>query len=64
VLNLMSANPGMRWDIETTRKTIGYVPQDGAAPVLSQAQHDGAALTRRTIAMIEAAKDWVRDTKW
>lgn len=64
VLNLMSANPGMRWDIETTRKTIGYVPQDGTAPVLSQAQQNGAALTRRTVAMIEAAKDWVRDTKW
>jgi dTDP-4-dehydrorhamnose reductase len=33
VLNLMSANPGMRWDIDTTRQTIGYVPQDGAVPV-------------------------------
>jgi hypothetical protein len=29
VLNLMSAKPGMRWDIEETRKTIGYMPQDG-----------------------------------
>jgi hypothetical protein len=25
----MSANPGMRWDIDTTRRTIGYLPQDG-----------------------------------
>lgn len=33
VLNPMSANPGMRWDIETTRRATGYVPQDGAAPV-------------------------------
>jgi NAD+ dependent glucose-6-phosphate dehydrogenase len=64
VLNLMSDNPGMRWDIETTRRTIGYAPQDGAAPVPTQTQQDGAALTRRTVAMIEAAKDWVRDTKW
>ena len=32
VLNLMSDNPGMRWDIETTKRTIGYAPQDGAAP--------------------------------
>ena len=31
VLNLMSDNPGMRWDIETTRRTIGYAPQDGVA---------------------------------
>lgn len=34
VLNLMSANPGMRWDIEETGKVIGYRPQDGAAPVI------------------------------
>lgn len=29
VLNLMSANPGMRWDIDKTRHVIGYLPQDG-----------------------------------
>jgi NAD+ dependent glucose-6-phosphate dehydrogenase len=36
VLNLMSDNPGMRWDIETTRRTIGYAPQDGAVAVLTE----------------------------
>ena len=36
VLNLMSDNPGMRWDIENTKRTIGSAPQDGAAPVLTQ----------------------------
>ena len=36
VLNLMSDNPGMRWDIATTKRTIGYAPQDGAAPVLTE----------------------------
>ncbi len=36
VLNLMSDNPGMRWDIETTKRTIGYAPQDGAAPALTE----------------------------
>ena len=29
-LNLMSNNPGMRWDITETTKTIGYEPQDGS----------------------------------
>jgi NAD+ dependent glucose-6-phosphate dehydrogenase len=29
VLNLMSDNPGMRWDIDETRRVIGYQPQDG-----------------------------------
>jgi NAD+ dependent glucose-6-phosphate dehydrogenase len=37
VLNLMSDNPGMRWDIETTKRTIGYAPTDGAVPVLTEA---------------------------
>lgn len=29
-LNLMSDNPGMRWDIEETKDVIGYTPMDGA----------------------------------
>src|SRR5437588_763486 len=29
ILNGMSANSGMRWDIETTRRLVGYEPQDG-----------------------------------
>lgn len=28
ILNLMSDNVGMRWDIETTKRVIGYAPQD------------------------------------
>ncbi len=31
VLNLMSDNPGMRWDLEPTKNTIGYRPEDGWA---------------------------------
>lgn len=29
-LNLMSDNPGMRWDISETKRAIGYRPQDGS----------------------------------
>jgi len=29
ILNLMSDNPGMRWDIQPTKTLIGYEPQDG-----------------------------------
>jgi NAD+ dependent glucose-6-phosphate dehydrogenase len=29
-LNLMSDNPGMRWDIAETKRVIGYDPQDGS----------------------------------
>jgi len=35
VLNLMSDNPGMRWDIDETRKVIGYAPQDGHATIIT-----------------------------
>jgi nucleoside-diphosphate-sugar epimerase len=29
ILNLMSDNPGMRWDLDETRRVIGYAPSDG-----------------------------------
>jgi NAD+ dependent glucose-6-phosphate dehydrogenase len=35
VLNLMSNNPGMRWDIDETRRVVGYAPQDGHSAVLT-----------------------------
>jgi NAD+ dependent glucose-6-phosphate dehydrogenase len=48
VLNLMSNNPGMRWDIETTKQAIGYTPRDGAAPVVTETierdEHSGQDL--------------------
>ena len=34
VLNLMSDNPGMRWDINETKRVIGYAPEDGSAAVV------------------------------
>ena len=36
VLTLMSDNPGMRWDIQTTEWTIGCAPQDGGPPVVTE----------------------------
>lgn len=29
IVNGMSANPGMRWDLDHTRRMVGYEPQDG-----------------------------------
>lgn len=49
ILNLVSDNPGMRWDLEHTRKTIGYEPKDGA-PIVMEAQNkadDAAAQSLR-----------------
>jgi len=31
ILNGMSANTGMRWDIEPTKRLVGYVPEDDVA---------------------------------
>lgn len=35
IVNLVSDNPGMRWDLEHTRQVIGYRPQDGHAVVVT-----------------------------
>ncbi len=48
VLNLMSDNPGMRWDIKTTEKVIGYAPKDGAAPSLTDAARQGEETAKAT----------------
>jgi nucleoside-diphosphate-sugar epimerase len=37
VVNLESNNAGMRWDIEHTKKVIGYVPEDNVTPVVTDA---------------------------
>ena len=41
VYNLVSNNPGMRWEIETLSHDLGFVPQDGAAmdvPLIQRAK--------------------------
>ena len=35
ILNLVSNNPGMPWDLTHTREVLGFTPQDGFAPDLS-----------------------------
>jgi uronate dehydrogenase len=64
VLNLMSDNPGMRWDIETTKRTIGYAPLDGAAPVVTDAieQDEREALDLRR--MVERLDEVLQERRW
>ncbi len=45
VLNLMSDNPGMPWDIDATRRVIGYQPRDGHAAI----DTDGQALRSKAL---------------
>jgi NAD+ dependent glucose-6-phosphate dehydrogenase len=40
VVNLVSNNLGMRWDLEHTRQIIGYVPLDTVAPVVTDATRE------------------------
>ncbi len=49
VVNLVSNNVGMRWDIAHTRAVIGYVPRDTASPVITEATRrmDAEARARR-----------------
>lgn len=47
ILNLMSDNPGMRWDIEQTRHVIGYVPRDGHLAVTTPSIEEEERLARR-----------------
>lgn len=63
VLNLMSDNPGMRWDIETTRRVIGYAPRDGAPASITPEQEVGARATQRTRELIESADAWLNTTR-
>ena len=46
VVNLVSNNVGMRWDIEHTRKVLGYVPLDTATPVIDAAAREADRLAR------------------
>jgi hypothetical protein len=64
VLNLMSDNPGMRWDIETTKRTIGYAPRDGAAPIVTEAieQDERGALDLRR--MVERLDEVQQERRW
>jgi NAD+ dependent glucose-6-phosphate dehydrogenase len=57
ILNVMSANPGMRWDIESTRRLIGYQPQDGHIAI-------NAPDNEETEQMAGAARDVIERLNW
>jgi len=46
VLNLMSDNPGMRWDLEQARQVIGYAPRDGHLAISTPAIEEHEQLAR------------------
>lgn len=64
VLNLMSDNPGMRWDIDATRQAIGYVPRDGAAAVTTDAMAEDEAALQAARAVIERLDALAHSRRW
>lgn len=64
VLNLMSDNPAMRWDIETTRRTIGYAPRDGHVAVATDAIAEGEATARATRTLAAQIYDIDHAQRW
>jgi NAD+ dependent glucose-6-phosphate dehydrogenase len=53
VLNVMSANPGMRWDIEHTRSVIGYVPKDRHVAVSTPEIEEAERLARLELELVD-----------
>jgi NAD+ dependent glucose-6-phosphate dehydrogenase len=64
VLNLMSDNPGMRWDIGATKRAIGYAPRDGAAPVLDDEGRGGQETARLTRELEERLRKLDESRRW
>ncbi len=64
VLNLMSGNPGMRWDIETTKRVIGYAPQDGAAAVLTPEIAAATKAAEGAHGLVEQTQGYVLTQRW
>ena len=53
VLNLMSNNDGMRWDIEQTRRVIGYLPRDAHRAVSTHAILEQEQVARLRLELAE-----------
>lgn len=64
VLNLMSANAGMRWDMEPTRTAIGYVPLDRATPRETPDERAHTEASRLARGLIETTESFIQERRW
>jgi NAD+ dependent glucose-6-phosphate dehydrogenase len=64
VLNLVSDNDGMRWDLAPARETIGYVPQDSSQPVVTDEIASTQDTARKGRALIDSTQAWLMDRRW
>jgi hypothetical protein len=60
----MSDNPGMRWDIETTKRVIGYAPRDGQAAVTDEQVREAQETARLTRELAEQLTRLDQARRW
>lgn len=64
VLNLMSRNPGMRWDIDTTERVLGWKALDGAPATTTPEIDAGEAMAAQSRAMQNGLDMMDQERKW
>lgn len=64
VYNLVSNNPGMRWDLEPLRCDLGFVPRDGEPVRVPTAQRIKAALAWLRDSALPALGERVAGRRW
>jgi NAD+ dependent glucose-6-phosphate dehydrogenase len=64
VLNLMSRNDGMRWDLDATRAAIGYEPADHWTPIEPEAMRAQTASALHARRLIDATDGFLHEQKW
>ncbi len=64
VLNLMSDNPGMRWDLAATRAAIGYAPKDGHRAEVDDAMRRTEAMAAQAWGLAGQLGDFARERGW
>lgn len=64
VANLMSDNPGMRWDLDGLRSALGFAPADGSPAVITDAMRSQESSSQKAHELIEAARAFLADRRW
>ncbi len=64
VLNLMSQNAGMRWDLEPTRAAIGYEPRDQSVPQETDELRLATEASRGARRLVENTEEFIQERRW
>ena len=64
VVNLVSNNPGMRWDLKGLRDVLNFEPADGATPAVDEQNRVQEESARKGHQLIEAIEAYGNDLRW